>query len=114
MMLDPVVQAGQQEPEALKRLLAKYGIEIGNNVVIEMNPLKQMATGAADLVIVDTFERNHPRPEDRDALSGDPDRRGRGQAAHGRHRPASRHDQPRQLRRDRPGGPAARGPSGHE
>jgi gliding motility-associatede transport system auxiliary component len=63
VMLDPVVQAGQQEPEALKRLLAKYGIEVGTNVVIEMNPLKQMATGAADLVIVDTFE---PHPITRD------------------------------------------------
>ena len=63
VMLDPVVQSGQQEPEALKRLLAKYGIEIGTNVVIEMNPLKQMATGAADLVIVDTFE---PHPITRD------------------------------------------------
>jgi ABC-type uncharacterized transport system involved in gliding motility auxiliary subunit len=63
VMLDPVVHTGQQEPEALKRMLAKYGIEVGTNVVIELNPLKQMATGAADLVIVDSFE---PHPITRD------------------------------------------------
>ena len=62
-LLDPVSRPGQQEPEGLKRLLAKYGIELGNNVVIELNPLKQMATGAADLVIVDSFEQ-HPITRD--------------------------------------------------
>jgi ABC-type uncharacterized transport system involved in gliding motility auxiliary subunit len=62
-MLDPVTRPGQQEPEAFKRLLGKYGVQTSNNVVIELNPLKQMATGAADLVIVDTFE---PHPITRD------------------------------------------------
>jgi ABC-type uncharacterized transport system involved in gliding motility auxiliary subunit len=63
IMLDPVVRPGQQDPELLKQLIAQYGIEVSNNVVIEQNPLKQMATGAADLLIVDTFE---PHPITRD------------------------------------------------
>jgi ABC-type uncharacterized transport system involved in gliding motility auxiliary subunit len=56
VLLDPPTRPGQQDPESLKRLLVRYGITVGSNVVIELNPLKQMATGAADLVIVDTFE----------------------------------------------------------
>jgi ABC-type uncharacterized transport system involved in gliding motility auxiliary subunit len=63
VMLDPPVRPGQQEPEALKRFLAKYGIQAGSNVVIEMNPLRQMATGSADVVIIDAFE---PHPITRD------------------------------------------------
>jgi ABC-type uncharacterized transport system involved in gliding motility auxiliary subunit len=63
VMLDPSLRPGQQEPEALKRFLGTYGIEPGNNVVIEMNPLRQMASGAADLVIVDAFE-SHPITRD--------------------------------------------------
>ena len=42
VMLDPAVRPGQQEPEALKRFLGKYGIQPGNNVVIEANPLTHL------------------------------------------------------------------------
>ena len=63
VMLDPPVRPGQQDPEALKRFLGKYGIQVGSNVVIEMNPLRQMATGSADVVIIDAFE---PHPITRD------------------------------------------------
>ena len=63
VMLDPAVRPGQQEPEALKRFLGKYAIQPGNNVVIEANPLRQMATGAADVVIIDAFEM-HPITRD--------------------------------------------------
>ena len=63
VMLDPPVRPGQQDPEALKRFLAKHGIQVGTNVVIEMNPLRQMATGSADVVIIDAFE---PHPITRD------------------------------------------------
>ena len=63
VMLDPPVRPGQQDPEALKRFLGKQGIQVATNVVIEMNPLRQMATGSADVVIIDAFE-SHPITRD--------------------------------------------------
>jgi len=61
--LDPAVRPGQQEPQALKRFLGKCAIQPGNNVVIEAYPLRQMATGPADVVIIDAFEM-HPITRD--------------------------------------------------
>ena len=55
-MLNPTLRPTEREPEGLKKLLGKYGLEVGTNLVIEPNPLKQMFTGGPEIVVVDQYE----------------------------------------------------------
>jgi ABC-type uncharacterized transport system involved in gliding motility auxiliary subunit len=48
--------AGQAQVGALKKLLAKYGLELGENLVIELNPIGRLFGATPDVPIIQQYE----------------------------------------------------------
>jgi ABC-type uncharacterized transport system involved in gliding motility auxiliary subunit len=48
--------AGQVQVGALKKLLARYGLEIGENLVIELNPIGRLFGATPDVPIIQQYE----------------------------------------------------------
>lgn len=61
-MLDPTILGGVQV-EGIKRLLARYGFELGENLVVEVNPLGRMFGIGPEVPIVQQYE-THPITRD--------------------------------------------------
>ena len=99
--------------EAMKKWLVKYGFELGDNLVVEPNPIGRLFGIGPEVPIVQQYEP-HPITRDMGGVSTlFPLTRsvaaGEG-AAPGHHRAAARADEPAELGRDEPrGAPARRG-----
>ncbi|MGH7309049.1 MAG: GldG family protein [Candidatus Rokuibacteriota bacterium] len=61
-MLDPGIVGGVQV-EGLKRLLARYGFELGDNLIIELNPMGRLFGIGPEVPIVQQYE-THPITRD--------------------------------------------------
>jgi ABC-type uncharacterized transport system involved in gliding motility auxiliary subunit len=66
-MLDPAIMGGVQV-EGLKRLLARYGFELGDNLIIELNPLGRLFGIGPEVPIVQQYE-SHPITRDLAGIS---------------------------------------------
>jgi gliding motility-associatede transport system auxiliary component len=66
VMVDPVTAPNQRDPEALKRFLSRYGFDVGNNLVIETNPIGRLFGIGPEVPIVQQYD---PHPITRD-MSG--------------------------------------------
>jgi ABC-type uncharacterized transport system involved in gliding motility auxiliary subunit len=61
-MVDPGIVGGVQT-EGIKRLLARYGFELGDNLIIELNPIGRMFGIGPEVPIVQQYE-GHPITRD--------------------------------------------------
>jgi ABC-type uncharacterized transport system involved in gliding motility auxiliary subunit len=62
-MVNPVVAPNQREGENLKRFLGKYGFELGDSLIIEVNPVGRLFGIGPEVPIVQQYE---PHPITRD------------------------------------------------
>lgn len=62
VMVDPSI-VGKVQVEGLTRLLAKYGFEVGNNLVVEANPLGRLFGIGPEVPIIQQYE-GHPITRD--------------------------------------------------
>jgi ABC-type uncharacterized transport system involved in gliding motility auxiliary subunit len=63
VMVDPITASAQRDPEALKKFLGKYGFDVGNNLVVEANPIGRMFGIGPEVPIVQQYD---PHPITRD------------------------------------------------
>ncbi|MGH7392554.1 MAG: GldG family protein [Candidatus Rokuibacteriota bacterium] len=62
VMVDPAIMGGVQA-EGLLRFLGKYGFEVGNNLVIELNPIGRLFGIGPEVPIIQQYE-THPITRD--------------------------------------------------
>jgi len=62
-MVDPVVSPNQREAQNLKTLLGKYGFELGDSLIIELNPVGRLFGIGPEVPIIQQYE---PHPITRD------------------------------------------------
>src|SRR2546427_7458217 len=61
-MVDPTILGGSQS-EGLKRFAAKYGLDLGDNLVIELNPIGRLFGIGPEVPIIQQYE-SHPITRD--------------------------------------------------
>jgi|SRR5262245_4665757 len=66
-MIDPTILGGAQV-EGLKRLLAKYGFDLGDNLIIELNPIGRLFGIGPEVPIIQQYEA-HPITRDMTGIS---------------------------------------------
>ena len=66
-MIDPTILAGLQV-DGVKRLLGKYGFELGDNLIIELNPIGRLFGIGPEVPIVQQYEA-HPITRDMAGIS---------------------------------------------
>jgi len=67
VMVDPAIVGGVQA-DGLVRLVAKYGLELGNNLVIELNPIGRLFGIGPEVPIIQQYEP-HPITRDMGGIS---------------------------------------------
>ncbi|HEV8639509.1 MAG TPA: GldG family protein [Methylomirabilota bacterium] len=67
IMVDPTILGGAQS-EGLKRFAAKYGVDLGDNLVIELNPLGRLFGIGPEVPIIQQYEA-HPITRDMSGIS---------------------------------------------
>ncbi|OLC17085.1 MAG: hypothetical protein AUH29_03290 [Candidatus Rokubacteria bacterium 13_1_40CM_69_27] len=67
VMVDPTILGGSQS-EGLKRFAAKYGLDLGDNLVIELNPIGRLFGIGPEVPIIQQYEA-HPITRDMSGIS---------------------------------------------
>jgi ABC-type uncharacterized transport system involved in gliding motility auxiliary subunit len=67
-MVNPVVAPGQREVANLKSWLAKYGFDVGDSLIIELNPVGRLFGIGPEVPIVQQYE-SHPITRDLSGVS---------------------------------------------
>ncbi len=72
VMLDPVIKPDQPQPAALQALLKDWGIEAGNDIVLDVSGMGRLSLGTDESVPVAASYPQHPITENFNLLSAYP------------------------------------------